>query len=141
MDDKVDIVNISLRRRYTSSYYSVISLFIEKAFELGVLTVASIGNEGDAPYIAGGASTSPNTLSVGATQSADLLTRALKMSPCSSREPAESNSLKPDIVASGGPFALAEASTGDRFKLIQGTSVSAPIVAGAAALVTEKCPE
>jgi len=141
-DDHVDIVNLSLGRLYASSYYSVLSRATEEVAEFGVLPVAAAGNSGNRPYILGGAAATPNALTVGATavyQDEDNI--PLTMASYSSRGPNESNHLKPDLVAPGGPFGLAEAATGTQFRRFEGTSFAAPLVAGGAALIKQKCPE
>lgn len=83
MDDKVDIVNLSLGKRqacgsyiffsdrkrrltnayiylhrclggsYLSSFYDIRTEALEKVFQLGVLPIVAAGNEGNIPYIGG----------------------------------------------------------------------------------------
>ena len=143
--DAVDIVNISLGRPFASSYYSLIGKLVERVSALGVLPVLAAGNSGNTPFILGGAPGTPNALTVGSTLVYDEGHDDANQHPptiayFSSRGPVESNGVKPDVVAPGGPFALAAAGTGDNFKIFLGTSFSAPLVAGAAALVKQKCP-
>jgi hypothetical protein len=136
-DDKVDIVNLSLGRPYTSSYYSVIAKALEDVFAAGVLPIVAAGNHGNVPYVMGGASSSPNAISVGATLAVGS---DVTMAPYSSRGPGEDNLAKPDIVAPGGPFLLAEAGSGNGTKTFQGTSFASPLIAGGAALLKQHCP-
>jgi subtilisin family serine protease len=144
-DDAVHIVNLSLGRMYASNYYSVLARATEELMGLGVLPVLAAGNNGNLPYVLGGAPATPNALTVGATvvveEGNDNPHSFRTMASYSSRGPGESNVAKPDLVAPGGPYGLAKASTGDQYFSFQGTSFAAPLVAGAAALVKQKCPE
>jgi Subtilase family len=134
-DDHVHIVNLSLGRDYASSYYSLLARATEQLAALGsVLPVLSAGNYGNHPFILGDAPATPNALTVGAT-----LRDTHHMANYSSRGPAEGNRIKPDLVAPGGPCRWAAAATGDQYRTMQGTSFAAPLVAGAAALLQEKC--
>ena len=143
-DDHVDIINLSLGRPYTHPYYSAVSKAIEDAFALGVLTVVAAGNMGNRPGTIFEAASTPNALAVGATGAAESPLEGA-MADFSSRGPAMSTSsavgVKPDLVAPGGPFDLAAAGTTIYHKALTGTSYAAPLVAGAAALVKQRCPE
>jgi hypothetical protein len=141
--DAVDIINLSLGRPYTHPYYSAVSKAIEDAYALGVLTVVAAGNFGNRPGIIFEAASTPNALAVGATGVAESSEEG-GMADYSSRGPSAAAQIqvKPDLVAPGGPFDLAAAGTGDVYhKGVRGTSYSTPIVAGAAALIKERCPE
>ena len=140
VDDKVDIINLSLGIPFVSPFYNFVARALESAFALGVLPVVAAGNSGNIPYIIGGLSGSPNSISVGATGHPDSIDAGV-MADYSSRGPGENNMMKPDIVAPSG-LTLAAAGTGFlRYRSIQGTSFSAPLVAGAAAVVMERCPD
>ncbi|NTW00432.1 MAG: S8 family serine peptidase [Oscillochloris sp.] len=67
-DDHVDIVNMSLGSAYGDNYFDDLSLMVQNANRLGVLTVASAGNNADRPYIVGTPSSAPAALAVAQTQ-------------------------------------------------------------------------
>jgi hypothetical protein len=139
MDDKVDIINFSLGVAYTSGYFSLVATAFDDIFELGVLTIVASGNEENIPYIMGDVSKSTYAISVGATGN-PLSLNVKTAASYTARGPGDNNFIKPNIVAPAG-FAMAEAGTGTGFFRASGTSFSAPIVAGAAALLIERCPE
>jgi hypothetical protein len=139
MDDKVDILNFSLGVARTSGFFSIVAKVFDDIFELGVLTIIACGNEGNIPFVLGEETKAAHVLAVGAT--GNPLTSEVKTAASySARGPGENNFIKPEIVAPAG-FALAQAGTGSGYFRASGTSFSAPIVAGAAALIKERCPE
>ncbi len=66
--DAVDIINMSLGSVYGQPFDDDLSLAVDNATALGVLTVASAGNSADKPYITGTPSAAPTALSVAQTQ-------------------------------------------------------------------------
>lgn len=148
-DDRVDIVNVSLGTNYTSGYYGLLAKAMDDLFDMGILPIVSAGNSQNVPYIAGELATGINSFSAGSTGSSEIEGRLNtatsgnigSVAAFSSRGPGVNNMIKPDIVAPGGYFPLALAGTGSSTFLAAGTSYSAPVLAGAAALVKEHCPE
>ena len=139
--DKVDFINLSLGLPAIPSYYDMVSYTIEQAFKLGTLTVVSFGNTGNVPFLAGPQASSPNALAVGATMHPDFWDQVdghQYVEWYSTRGPGSQFQLKPDISAPSGSFA-AVAGTGNQYARAFGTSFSAPITTGAAALVKERC--
>jgi len=65
--DRVDIINMSLGSDYGSAYEDDLSLAVDIASRLGVLTVAAAGNGGDKPYVAGTPANARTALSVAQT--------------------------------------------------------------------------
>lgn len=65
--DAVDIINMSLGSTYGQWYDDDLSLAVENASALGVLTVASAGNSADKPYVTGSPAAAPSALSVAQT--------------------------------------------------------------------------
>jgi minor extracellular serine protease Vpr len=66
-DDHVDVINMSLGSDYGQAFDDDLSLAVEVATEIGVLTVASAGNGSDKPYVSGTPAATPSALSVAQT--------------------------------------------------------------------------
>jgi len=66
-DDHVDLINMSLGSPYGQAFDDDLSLAVETAAEVGVLTVASAGNSSDKPYVTGTPAATPSALSVAQT--------------------------------------------------------------------------
>ena len=65
--DHVDIVNMSLGSNYGQPFDDDLSLAVDNASDIGVLTVASSGNSSDKPYITGSPAAAETALSVAQT--------------------------------------------------------------------------
>jgi serine protease AprX len=100
----------------------------------GILVVTSAGNEGDKSW---GKIIAPadadSVLAVGAVTTANLITNF------SSRGPSFDGRIKPEVVALGQSVYCAEHNGG--YTRVNGTSLSAPLVGGGAALILEAYPE
>jgi len=66
-NDRVDIINMSLGSSYGQPFDDDLSLAVENATKVGVLTVASAGNSADKPYANGTPAAAPSALSVAQT--------------------------------------------------------------------------
>ena len=66
--DHVDVINMSLGSPYGQAFDDDLSLAVETAADVGVLTVASAGNSSDKPYVTGTPAAAPSALSVAQTQ-------------------------------------------------------------------------
>jgi subtilisin family serine protease len=66
--DHLDIVNLSLGSDYGEAFDDDLSLAVDTASKLGMLTVAAAGNGGNAPYIAGTPANAKTALAVAQTQ-------------------------------------------------------------------------
>ena len=66
-DDHVDIINMSLGSDYGQAFDDDLSLAVENATDVGVLTVSSAGNGSDKPYVSGTPAATPSALSVAQT--------------------------------------------------------------------------
>ena len=114
---------------------TIVTRAAELAFRRGVVTVTSAGNEGDKPwhYI-----TAPadgfNTLGIGAVNHSN------EVASFSSRGPTYDGRIKPDVVAQGVSVYCANANNYTGYITASGTSVSAPIASGVAALLLSASP-
>ena len=66
-DDHVDIINMSLGSPYGQAFDDDLSLAVDNASAVGVLTVASAGNSSDKAYVTGTPAAAPSALSVAQT--------------------------------------------------------------------------
>ena len=113
---------------------AVTTIALEKAFNKGVITISSAGNEGNDPWKF---ITSPadgkNTIAVGAVNELN------KVAPFSSRGPTFDGRIKPEVVAMGVNCYVASLAK-DQYQFVSGTSLAAPIMAGIAAQLLSVYP-
>ena len=105
------------------------------ALTRGVLVVNAIGNEGPKEGSIGAPADAPGAISVGAVNGIGNLAGFSSVGPTYDRR------TKPDVVAPGVGVFTALARTYDRYARVSGTSFSAPLVAGCAALVLSAHPD
>ncbi len=105
------------------------------ALERGLLIVNAIGNEGPREGSIGAPADAPAVITVGAVNGIGTLTGFSSVGPTYDRR------VKPDLVALGSQVWTAQARTWDRYARMSGTSFSAPLVAGCAALVLAQHPD
>ncbi len=130
-DDAVDVINLSLGAEGNPD--DPVSEAVDNAVAAGVVCVVAAGNEGGYQSI-GSPGTARGALTVGATDNDDRIT------PFSSRGPANTTfGLKPELVAPG--LQVNAPWPGGGYARLSGTSMAAPHVAGAVALLLEGHPE
>jgi hypothetical protein len=131
-----DIVNLSLGGPDAPGDDLVEAALNRLTAEHGTLFVVSAGNSG-APGTIGSPSSADAALSVGAVDRDDLL------AGFSSRGPRVDGAVKPEITAPGVDITAAQATgTGPGpYVAYSGTSMAAPHVAGAAALLAQQHPD
>ena len=144
LDDHMDIINLSLGSDYGSSNDAVSVAVTEAVTQTGCLIVAAAGNAYDAHMISSSPANSPHALSVAAVH--NEVPETGYIADFSSRGPTTSTSgeisLKPDITAPGVDIfaSFLRSSQFDIGKDMSGTSMAAPHVAGAAALLMQQRP-
>lgn len=137
LSDAVDIINLSLGSSYGATFDST-ALAVENATKVGVVVVASAGNAGDIHYAISSPGITGAALSVAATASDD---GSDVVASFSSRGPRRGDSLlKPDLAAPGVSLFSAARGTGSQGVSSSGTSMAAPVVTGALALLRQKYP-
>lgn len=114
---------------------TIVSKAVDLAFERGVVSFTSAGNEGNSKwkYITAPADAF-NVIAVGAVDSQNRLANF------SSVGPTYDGRIKPEVVAMGVSVYGALAGTTDEYRYANGTSTSSPIAAGVAALLLSKFP-
>ncbi|HST73036.1 MAG TPA: S8 family serine peptidase [Kocuria rosea] len=127
VDNGADIINMSVGSNSTSWPRSWDDAFLY-AEEKDVLVVASAGNRGSGLVQVGAPATIPGVLTVGGVGR-------------NGEASWESSSQGISIAVAGPTEDMVGAIPGDRYATWAGTSASAPVVAGAAALIQAKWPQ
>ncbi|GGT49746.1 peptidase [Streptomyces kurssanovii] len=139
VDQKADVVSMSLGSPQPTDCTDPMSTAAEElARSEGTLFVVAAGNAGPSHNTVSSPGCAPGVLTVGAVDRDD------STAPFSSRGPAiVSHTLKPEIAAPG--VAISAAAAGGRgpyaYRSMSGTSMAAPHVAGAAAVVKQRHPD
>lgn len=114
---------------------TIVTKAAELAFRRGIVTITSAGNEGASPwhYITAPAD-GINTLAIGAVNNTN------EVAGFSSRGPSYDGRIKPDLVAQGVSVYCSNPGNFSGYISASGTSVSAPIASGIAALLLSAYP-
>ncbi|PRY02106.1 S8 family serine peptidase [Allonocardiopsis opalescens] len=132
---EADIVNMSLGGTDGAGVDPLELAVDELSEQTGALFVIAAGNSGDGAQTVGSPGTADAALTVGAVDRDD------RLADFSSRGPRTGDyAIKPEITAPGVDIVAAEANT-DGHMAGSGTSMAAPHVAGAAALLAQRHPD
>jgi serine protease AprX len=155
-DLNIRVVNLSISSDTPASYRDdPLDAAVEFAWHAGIVVVAAAGNRGDAAdavqYAPGN---DPYVISVGASDEANTVAAGDDtLATFSSRGITQDGLVKPDVIAPGAhivaPLAMGSAFqtlcpqcvVGGEYLKIGGTSMAAPVVSGAAALLLQARPE
>ncbi len=135
-----DIVTTSItfddwyRARQRDGRTAVTTRMANVAWERGLLLVNAAGNYGPAAYSVGAPADAPYVIAAGATDTGG------RLAAFSSRGPTGDGRVKPDVVAPGAGVLVVDPAGREGYTRNGGTSFSAPLVAGVAALVIQAHP-
>ncbi len=143
VEQGADVVNLSLSAGPTDGRDPAALAVDRLTDESGVLFVAAAGNDGPGPETVGSPASADAALAVGAVDGDDVL------APFSSRGPRLTDgAIKPEISAPGVEITAVRSTTiddgggGDEaYMPLSGTSMAAPHVAGAAAILAGQHPD
>ena len=135
--DGMDVINLSIGEPEIEPSRDVVALALDAAAAAGVVPVVAAGNDFD--DFGHGSLTSPGTSTRAITVGASTSGTAPGIASFSSSGPTPvSLRLKPDVVAPGTSILSAEP---DGWATSSGTSMAAPHVSGAVALLLQRHPE
>lgn len=129
--DAADVINLSLGGYGTPD--DPVALAVENAIAHGVVVVAAAGNAGDY-YTIGSPACAPHAITVGASELGGALAFFTSRGPNT-----HLYTIKPEVIAPG--VNIVSAMHGGGQQALSGTSMAAPHVAGAAALLLAVHPE
>ncbi|MGW4463837.1 S8 family serine peptidase [Micromonospora sp. NPDC004704] len=138
-DQRARVVNMSLGADPTDGTDPMSVALNELSEETGALFVVAAGNTGPSPYTIGTPGAADAALTVGAVDGADTLAYFSSQGPR-----VGDKALKPDLTAPGVGILAARSQYSDGeglYRFGDGTSMAAPHVAGAAALLAAQHPD
>ena len=140
--DGMDVINLSLGEPEIEPSLDAVAHAIDNAAAAGVVPVVAAGN--DYQLLGRGSVSSPGTaagaITVAATARSESSVSAERIATFSGSGPTPFElALKPDVSAPG--VEILSAQPGTAFDYLSGTSMAAPHVAGAAALLLERHPD
>lgn len=142
----IRILNISIGTKVTKEYGedSLLVKSVDAAWDAGLVVVVAAGNNGPKPMSITAPGISRKVITVGTfDDGSPVYIHGHKVQSYSGRGPTKALILKPDIVAPGSEITACAAKKsfgGYSYEKRSGTSMSTPVISGAAALLLEKYP-
>ncbi len=137
-EDHLDVINMSLGSPFGGDDDTT-AIAADRAARLGVIVVASAGNSGNVHFSTGSPGAADYAISVAAT-SVTSAPFSESLAGFSARGPRSDSTLKPDVAAPGANIVSAQNGSGSESTVLSGTSMAAPHVAGAMALLRQLHP-
>jgi len=138
VDQKVDVMNLSLGGALSSDGQDALSLTCNAAVAEGIVVCVAAGNAGPGSKTVGSPGAAADVITIGAVDRDDGMARF------SSRGPTADGRTKPDVCFPGTDIVAARASgtsmgspTSDRYTAASGTSMATPHASGLAALLLQ----
>ena len=137
VQDGMDVINLSIGEPEIAPQHDVVALALDAAAAAGVVPVVAAGN--DFQEFGAGSLTSPGSAADAITVGASTSAPSPSIAGFSSSGPTPlSLRLKPDVVAPGNAILSAQP---DGWGTLSGTSMAAPHVSGAVALLLQRHPD
>jgi hypothetical protein len=141
VDNNASILNMSFGSDTSSDGTDPLSATVNWATQQGIVCVVAAGNSGPSTYSVGSPGAAESAITVGASTEDDVVVSF------SSAGPTDDDRIKPDVVAPGVDIVAARAAgtnmgtlVSQYYTIASGTSMAAPHVAGAAALLLNAHP-
>jgi serine protease AprX len=134
----IEVVNLSLGSQGCYDGTDASSRAVDAAAAAGLVVTVSAGNAGPGLCTIGSPGVAAGALTVGAM--ADTGANGFKQAHFSSRGPTADGRIKPDVSAPGVAVTSPRAGTSSDYRVMSGTSMAAPFVAGVALLMRDAAP-
>lgn len=129
-----DVINLSLSSDNAPTPEDPLAMAVDAAVRAGVVVVVSAGNQGPDCETIRSPGVAPLALTVGSTDKSDNMARSSSRGPIAGFY----KLIKPDILAPG--VHIISTAVAGEYRRMSGTSMAAPHVAGAAALIKQMYP-